>query len=92
MPNVTLVTKQASNETDLSFDLTGQSGTSGFGNITVPKIAVFSRSLPTVYIDNQTARNQGNTQDEANYYVWYTIEFSNHNVNCFLIEANSRVS
>ncbi len=79
MSNVALI-NQAGKETSLTFSLTGQEGTSGFCNITIPKTAVLSESPPIVYADNQTALNQGYTQDAANYYVWYTIHFSTHQV------------
>jgi hypothetical protein len=34
---------------------------------------------PTLYIDGQ-AQNQGFTEDSSNYYVWYTVHFSTHEV------------
>jgi hypothetical protein len=64
----------------LSFTLTGESGSTGFGNVTIPKTAVASGATPTIYIDGTTARNQGYTQDADNYYVWYTSHFSTHQI------------
>jgi beta-lactamase regulating signal transducer with metallopeptidase domain len=58
--------------------VTGESGTVGFGNITIPISAVTYGTTPTIYIDGQIAPNQGYTQDSNNYYVWYTTHFSTH--------------
>ena len=33
-----------------------------------------------MYIDGQPAQNQGYTQDNDNYYVWYTTHFSTHQI------------
>ncbi len=74
------LTNQVNNETELTFSLAGQSGTSGFCNVTIPKTAVLSGLPPTVYIDNQIAPNQGYTQDADNFYVWFTTHFSTHEV------------
>jgi hypothetical protein len=64
----------------VSFTLNGESGTTGFGNITIPKSAVPYGTTPTLYIDGQPAQDQGYTQDANNYYVWYTTQFSTHEV------------
>jgi hypothetical protein len=37
-------------------------------------------TVPLVYIDGQLAENQSYTQDADNYYVYYTVHFSNHQV------------
>jgi hypothetical protein len=58
--------------------LTGQSDTTGFCNITIPKTAILYGTNPVVFIDNQQATNQGYTQDSQNFYVWYTTHFSTH--------------
>ncbi len=80
MSNVALITNQSAATTTLFFTVTGQSGTTCFGNITIPKSAVPYGSTPTVYVDNQTAQDQGYTQDTDNYYVWYTTQFSTHQI------------
>jgi hypothetical protein len=36
--------------------------------------------VPTVYVDNQPCQSQGYTQDASNYYLWYTVHFSTHQV------------
>jgi parallel beta-helix repeat protein len=74
----TLTSSQSSMETNLSFTLQGQSGTSGFTNITIPKSQIPYGSGPIVYIDNVAAQNQGFTKDNENYYVWFTVNFSTH--------------
>jgi hypothetical protein len=73
-----LTTNQSTATTTLSFTLDGQSGTVGFSNVTIPKIAVPTGTTPVVLVDNQLCQNQGFTQDALNYYVWYTVHFSSH--------------
>lgn len=80
MSNVKISTDLFATTATVSFNVTGESGTTGFGNVTIPKSAVPYGSTPTVYIDNQPAQSQGYTQDANNYYVWYTTQFSTHNV------------
>ncbi len=80
MSNVTITTNQRASATTVSFTVTGESGATGFGNITIPKSAVSYGTTPTIYIDNQPASNQGYTQDSNNYYVWYTTQFSTHEI------------
>jgi hypothetical protein len=46
--------------------------------MTIPKEAVPYGTNPAVFIDGQAALNQGYTQDADNFYVWYTTEFSTH--------------
>jgi hypothetical protein len=78
MSNLEITSNQSASTTTLSFTVTGQSGTTGFGNVTIPKSAVAFGTTPTIYIDNQPASSQGYTQDANNYYVWYTTHFSTH--------------
>jgi hypothetical protein len=80
MSNVTIATNQSATSTTVSFTVTGESGTTGFGNVTIPKSAVPYGTTPTIYIDGQPAQDQGYTQDSNNYYVWYTTHFSTHQV------------
>ncbi len=80
MSNVTISTNQSIAMTTVSFTLTGQSGTVGFGNMTIPVSAISYGTAPIVYIDGQKLLNQGYTQDNNNFYVWYTTSFSEHQV------------
>jgi outer membrane protein assembly factor BamB len=80
MSSPIITTNQLAGKTTLNFTVTGQSGNSGLGNITIPKSAVPYGTTPTIYIDNQKAENQGYTQDADNYYVWYITHFSTHEV------------
>lgn len=88
MSNVTISTNQTAASTTLSFTLTGESGTICFSNITIAKSNVPYGTTPTVTIDNQRAINQGCTQDNANYYVWYTTSFSTHQVSVAFMAAS----
>ncbi len=88
MSNITVATNQSANSTTISFALTGQSGTIGFGNVTIPKNAVPYGAMPAVYIDNQPAQNQGFTSDNSSYYVWYTTHFSTHQVTIVLTTSD----
>ncbi len=73
-------TDESAGETTISFTVTGQSGSTGAGNVTVPKSAVPYGTTPTIYIDGNKVEKQGYTQDTNNYYVWYTTHFSSHQV------------
>jgi len=46
--------------------------------MTIPKTAIPYGTNPVVYIDDQQASNQGYMQDTENFYVWYTTQFSTH--------------
>ncbi len=48
--------------------------------MTIPKTAISDGTSPIVYVDGQQAPNQGYMQDANNFYVWYTMHFSTHNV------------
>ena len=80
MSNVVMATNQSEAITTLSFAVTGLSGTAGFGNVTIPKNSVTYGTKPTIFIDDQPASNQGCTQDNNNYYVWYITHFSSHQI------------
>jgi hypothetical protein len=64
----------------VNFSITGQTGNTGFVNMTIPKSFVDNGVAPVVYVDDVAAQNQGCTQDENNYYVWFTMHFSTHEV------------
>jgi N-acetylneuraminic acid mutarotase len=85
MSNVTLIANRSSATTSLSFNITGETSTIGFDNITIPKSAVSYGTTPTIYIDGQQAQAQGYTQDHSSYCVWFTTEFSTHQVNITFI-------
>jgi hypothetical protein len=80
MSDIKIITDKTASSTTLSFTVTGTSGTTGFGNITIPKSAVTYGTTPTINIDGHAATNQGYTQDANNYYVWYTTTFSTHQI------------
>ncbi len=75
-----IASSQLESKTTISFTLTGESGATGLGNVTIQKSDVPYGTTPVIYIDNHEAQNQGYTQDANNYYVWYTTEFSSHQV------------
>jgi hypothetical protein len=89
MSSVTIATDQSAAKTTVSFTVTGASGTTGFGNVTIPKSAVSYGTTPNIYIDGQPATNQGYTQDANNYYVWYTTHFSTHQISIVFTVASS---
>jgi hypothetical protein len=72
----------------VSATVQGESGTIGFSNITIAKNNVPYGTTPTVTIDNKRVVNQGWTQDNANYYVWYTTAFSTHQVSVVFMTAS----
>jgi hypothetical protein len=85
MSNIRITTNQSAGSTILSATVNGESGTVGFGNITIAKNNVPYGTTPIVTIDNQVAVNQGYAQDNDNYYVWYTTHFSTHQVQVVFI-------
>jgi hypothetical protein len=80
MSNVTITTNQSALLITVTFTLTGQDGTTGFSNLTIPKNIVQYGITPEIFIDNQRASIQGYTQDAYNYYIWYSTQFSTHQV------------
>jgi len=80
MSNISIEANQSAETTTLSFTLTGQSGTTGSSNITIPISAIQYGTSPRIYIDGQLAASQGFIQDNSNYYVWYTTHFSTHQI------------
>jgi hypothetical protein len=89
MANVTIVKNQSAGSTMVSFTLIGDSGTTGFGNVTIPKSAVSYGVTPVIYVDGHPASNQGYTQDSDNYYVWYTAHFSSHQISIIFAMSSS---
>jgi hypothetical protein len=87
MSKPTITTNQSQNSTTISFNLTGQNGAVGLGNLTIPKNAIPYQTAPAVYIDGQQIENQGYTQDADNYYVWYTTHFSTHQISIVFAQS-----
>ncbi len=87
--NVVMATNQSESTTTLSFTLTGQSGTTGFSNITIPKNSVTFGTTPKIYVDGQPASNQGYIQNSNNYCIWYSTSFSSHQISIIFTVASS---
>ena len=79
--NVKITSYQPTKTTTLSFRVTEPNGTTGLGNMTIPKTAIYSGTNPLVYINGKQAPNQGYTQDANNFYVWYKTSFDTNIVN-----------
>ncbi len=77
--NAVFTSDEAAGTTKLSFDVTGVTGTVGYGDITVPKSSV-PAGTPILYIDGVLAEDQGYTEDANNFYIWYSVHFSTHEV------------
>jgi hypothetical protein len=86
--NVTITPHANTATVTVAFNLSGSSGTDGFVNMTVPKSSVAFGQVPSVYVDNQPAQNQSYIEDDANYYVWFSVHFSSHLIR---IEFESKV-
>jgi uncharacterized repeat protein (TIGR02543 family) len=78
--NVTITPIQTQSVTLVNFTVTGESGTQGFGNMTLLKSAIPYGTTPLVYIDGVLAENQGFIEDANYYYVWFTTHFSTHEI------------
>lgn len=72
----------AENAANISMTVTGPSGAIGTSNMTIPRSSLPAdiTSMPVVYVDGDPASDQGYTQDALNYYIWYTMHFSTHEV------------
>jgi len=88
MSHIIIATNQSATTTTVSFTVTGESGTTGFSNITIPKSAIAYGTTPQIYINNKPAQNQSYTQDTNNYYVWYTIHFSTQQISIVFTTAS----
>jgi len=86
--SVKIATNQSALTTTVSFILTGESGSTGFGNVTIPKSAVTYGTTPTVYINDRQASTQGYTQTSNSYCVWYTTNFNTDEVTIMFITAS----
>ncbi len=73
-----MVTNQTT--TNISFTVTGESGTFGFSNMTIAKSRIPQATTPAIYVDGKIVPEQGYNQDANNYYVWYVVHFSTHRV------------
>jgi uncharacterized repeat protein (TIGR02543 family) len=80
MSNLTITPYADISTTKVEFNVTGPAGTTGFGNMTIPKSAIPYGTTPLVYIDGVLAEDQGYSEDANNYYVWYTTHFSMHKI------------
>jgi outer membrane protein assembly factor BamB len=68
------------NTTKISFTVTGESGTFGYSNIAIAKNRIPQATTPIIYVDNQIVPEQGYTQDANNFYIWYIVHFSTHQI------------
>jgi hypothetical protein len=90
--NLLITSDQSAATTTISLTVTGQSGTVGFGNLTIAKSSVPYGNEPIVYVDGQPAQEQGHTQDAANYYVWFSTHFSTHQISIVFSTTNTSPS
>jgi hypothetical protein len=91
--NAAITSSQSTKTTTVSFTVKEPSGTTGFGNMTIPKAAVSNGISPVVYIDSQQSSNQGYTEDANNFYVWYTTNSGTHQISIqFEIPSTSKAS
>jgi hypothetical protein len=70
------------NNTNIRFQLRGLSGSAAFMNITIPKSALLEGTEPVVNTNGINPMNDGFTQDNENFYVWFTTHplWDNSNV------------
>ncbi|HSV48958.1 MAG TPA: hypothetical protein VLH35_01465 [Candidatus Acidoferrales bacterium] len=88
--NMTITPHASNSATIVAFTITGESGTVGSFNLTIPKAAIPYGSAPVLYIEGVKAENQTNTEDAENYYISYIMHFSTHEVEiAFSTEADS---
>ncbi|HEX7482059.1 MAG TPA: hypothetical protein VF350_01140 [Candidatus Bathyarchaeia archaeon] len=93
LSNASIISYLPTTTTTVSFTITGPNGTAGFSNMTIPKEVILYGTNPVVFIDGQDAVNQGYAQDADNFYVWYTTEFSTHQMKIqFTIPQTTQVA
>jgi hypothetical protein len=91
--NFTITTKPSFASTIVAFILTGENSTEGFGNMTIPKTVILYGTIPVIFIDGQQVASQDYTQDSNNFYVWYTMHFSTHQIIIrFVMPSTSQAS
>lgn len=90
MSNIRIATNQSAGSTIVSATVQGESGTIGLSNITIPISVVPYGTTLKIYIDGQSALNQGYTQDSNNYYIWYTTHFSTHEISIRFTKLSSQ--
>ena len=62
------------NNTNINFDLAGLNGSTAFVNMTIPKNAILEGTEPVVATNGRIPMNDGFTQDNENFYVWFTTQ------------------
>jgi hypothetical protein len=83
-----LILHGSSNSYNLSFNVTGTTGTFANETITIPKFAVPNGSNPTVSVNGAPAQYQSYTQDANNFYVTFTAHFSTDQVSIVFSRSN----
>jgi len=78
MSNGKLTANQSAASTTVSFTVALESESPRFCNITIPKNVVPYGTIPEVKVDNEPAKDQGYTQDNNSYHVWYTASLSEY--------------
>ncbi len=78
--NVYLTMDRNTTSAYLYLTVTGASHSTGFCNMTLSKNLIYEGTAPIIFIDDKKAENQGYSQDETNYYVWFTTGFSRHQI------------
>ena len=89
--DIAIATNKSDTSTTVFFNAIGENGTTYFSNVTVPKSAVLYGTIPTIYIDGQSAQNQGYSQDANNYYAWYMTHASTHKISIVFTPASNRI-
>jgi hypothetical protein len=87
--NATITSYQSTKTTTVSFTITGPNASTGFSNMTIPKTAIPYGTTLIIYVDGQQATSQGYVQDVNNFYVWYTTQFSTHQVKVQFAESSA---
>jgi hypothetical protein len=90
MSNMTIIPHPENSTTSVAFTVTGPSGTTGYGTITLPIESIPFGTRPVVYIDGVLAANQTCRSDDHYYYISYSTHFSTHDVSIvFWTDVNS---
>jgi hypothetical protein len=73
--SISITTDGSNTTTTVSLAVVAQSRSSGFNNVTIPLAAIPYGTVPTIYVNNGVAPNQGYAHDAKNYYLWYKTSY-----------------
>jgi hypothetical protein len=75
---ISISTDESNTTTTLSLAVVAQSDANNLNKITIPNSAILYGDIPTAFVNNDIAQNQGYAHDANNYYVWFKTPYSTY--------------